>query len=205
MSKTALGQRLTRVPWKDPRLAAGVLLVLGGGLAGGLILSGDDTVPVLRAKSTIAEGTALTTGDFVVVDVPASVAGPHVRAASLPSDVVAAHSIADGELLSPSDLAAAESAKKVDLAIPLTVTPASGLRPGATVELWRVSVEAPGGKEAAATVLAKEAVLLDVERGDGMFAGDVTAQVRVDPDDVESILAVLGTKDGFAIVDGDGR
>ena len=58
------------VPWKDPRLAAGIALIAGGGLAGSLLLGGEDTVPILRAERTIAAGSELDPGQFVVDELP---------------------------------------------------------------------------------------------------------------------------------------
>ncbi len=186
---------LTHVPWKDPRLAIGVILIAGGGVAGSILLGGESSVPLLRASAPIAEGSVLSESQFVVAELPERVGKDYVRSGQIPDGAVAAHGIEAGDLLPSS--AIGEPGGLLDVTIPLIVAPASSVAVGSQVDVWRVQNTtintAPGAR-----LIAQGAVLVSVEAG-GVGA-QATAQIRVEPADVPGILEVLGTQDGLAIV-----
>ena len=186
---------LTHVPWKDPRLAIGVILIAGGGVAGSILLGGESSVPLLRASAPIAEGSVLSESQFVVAELPERVGKDYVRSGQISDGAVAAHGIEVGDLLPSS--AIGEPGGLLDVTIPLIVAPASSVAVGSQVDVWRVQNAtintAPGAR-----LIAQGAVLVSVEAG-GVGA-QATAQIRVEPADVPGILEVLGTQDGLAIV-----
>lgn len=186
---------LTHVPWKDPRLAIGVILIAGGGVAGSILLGGESSVPLLRASAPVAEGSVLSESQFVVAELPERVGKDYVRSGQIPDGAVAAHGIEAGDLLPFS--AIGEPGGLLDVTIPLIVAPASSVAVGSQVDVWRVQNAtintAPGAR-----LIAQGAVLVSVEAG-GVGA-QATAQIRVEPADVPGILEVLGTQDGLAIV-----
>lgn len=186
---------LTHVPWKDPRLAIGVILIAGGGVAGSILLGGESSVPLLRASAPVAEGSVLSESQFVVAELPERVGKDYVRSGQIPDGAVAAHGIEAGDLLPSS--AIGEPVGLLDVTIPLIVAPASSVAVGSQVDVWRVQNAtintAPGAR-----LIAQGAVLVSVEAG-GVGA-QATAQIRVEPADVPGILEVLGTQDGLAIV-----
>lgn len=186
---------LTHVPWKDPRLAIGVILIAGGGVAGSILLGGESSVPLLRASAPVAEGSVLSESQFVVAELPERVGKDYVRSGQIPDGAVAAHGIEAGDLLPSSVIG--EPGGLLDVTIPLIVAPASSVAVGSQVDVWRVQNAtintAPGAR-----LIAQGAVLVSVEAG-GVGA-QATAQIRVEPADVPGILEVLGTQDGLAIV-----
>ncbi|WP_300047758.1 hypothetical protein [Trueperella sp.] len=93
---------LTHVPWKDPRLAIGVILIAGGGVAGSILLGGESSVPLLRASAPVAEGSVLSESQFVVAELPERVGKDYVRSGQIPDGAVAAHGIEAGDLLPSS-------------------------------------------------------------------------------------------------------
>lgn len=185
------------VPWKDPRLAAGIALIADGGLAGSLLLGGEDTVPILRAERTIAAGSELDPGQFVVDELPQRVGEGYVRPGQIPEGSLAAHTISEGDLLTRSALEGASD--QVDLSLPLIADPPSSIGIGAEVEIWRVR-SAQFDADAQAHRIASGAVLVSIDVPDSVAAAGSRAQVRVSPADVPDILEVLGTQDGLVIV-----
>ncbi len=187
------------IPWKDPRLAAGIALVAGGGLAGSLLLGGESTVPILRASQPIAAGTVLEASQFVVDELPDKVGEGYVRLGEIPADAVAAHSISAGDLLARSALEGVRD--KVDLSVPLLSDPPSSIGVGAEVEIWRVR-SAQFDNDAEAHRIVTGAVLVSIDMPESVSVGGSRVQVRVSPADVPDILEVLGTQDGLVIVGG---
>lgn len=185
------------MPWKDPRLAAGIALIAGGGLAGSVLLGGETTIPVLRAEHAIAAGTVVDAGHFVVEELPERVGDGYVRVGEIPEGAIAAHTISAGDLLARSALEATRT--KVDLSLPLLADPPSSVGIGAEVEIWRVR-SAQFDTDAEAHRIADGAVLVSIDAPDSVSARGAQAQVRVSPADVPNILEVLGTQDGLVIV-----
>ena len=172
-------------------------MIAGGGLAGSLLLGGEDTVPILRAERTIAAGSVLDPGQFVVDELPQRVGEGYVRPGHIPEGSLAAHTISEGDLLTRSALEGASD--QVDLSLPLIADPPSSIGIGAEVEIWRVR-SAQFDADAQAHRIASGAVLVSIDAPDSVAAAGSRAQVRVSPADVPDILEVLGTQDGLVIV-----
>ncbi|VEI13718.1 SAF domain-containing protein [Trueperella bialowiezensis] len=189
--------RLT--PWKDPRLAIGIVLIAGGGLAGSLLLSGEETIPVLRASQPIAAGTPVDHSQFTIAELPKSVGSAYVLNGELADGAIAAHSVGEGELLAHSALTGEHDG--VDLAVPLLAELPASIEIGDSVEVWRVRA-AQFDEQAQAHRIAGGAVVIAVEPPS--TTGVTKAHIRVAPADVPAILEVLGTQDGLVLV-GDAR
>lgn len=187
-------------PWKDPRLAIGVLLIAGGGLVGSILLGGESSVPLLRAAAPIAQGSVLTESQFVVAELPARLGEDYLRSGQIPDGAVAAHTIGAGELLSSSAVGTRQG--WVDLAIPLLIEPASSVPTGSKVDLWRVK-SAGMNASAQARIITRGAILVSVNPHER--TAKASAQVRVEPADVPAVLEALGTQDGIVIAGEAGR
>lgn len=183
------------LPWKDPRLAAGLALVAGGGLAGALLLGGDDTVPILRARQPIAAGSVLETSQFAADELPERVGDGYLRLGEIPDGALAAYSLEAGDLLAGSAVVGGD--ERVDLSVPLLANPPSTMGVGSTVSVWRVRT-AQFDTDAEASQIAAGAVVVAIEEPSSLSG--VLAQIRVKPDDVANILEVLGTQDGLVLV-----
>ncbi|QOQ39286.1 hypothetical protein [Trueperella pecoris] len=190
------------VPWKDPRLAAGVLLVAGGGIAGSFLLAGEATVPMLRAQAEIAEGSTLDESQFVVAQLPASVGDGYVRPGEIPPGTRAAHSIGAGDLLSHTAMGAAQGL--VDLSVPLLTDLPASVKVGENINVWRVS-QADMNSPAEARMMTDRAILVGLDKPDTLRTNGAQAQIRVEPADVPAILEALGSKDGIVLVGPGGR
>lgn len=184
------------MPWKDPRFAIGVAFIAGGGLAGSFVLSGEESVGFLRADQPIAAGAVLQEGQFVIDELPERVGSGYVRVGEIPEGAVAAHSIAEGELLAGSALGGSHDS--VDLSVPLMAAPPASTGIGSKVEVWRVR-SAQFGSEAQAHRIA-DAVLVSLDSPDSVGVSGVNAHIRLSPADVPEVLEVLGTQDGLVVV-----
>lgn len=183
------------LPWKDPRLAIGVLLIAGGGLAGSVVLGGESSVPLLRASAPVAEGSVLSESQFTVVELPERVGAEYVRSGQIPDGAVATHALQPGDLLPTSALG--QPGALADVTIPLLVAPASSVGVGSQVDVWRVQ-NATINTASGARLIAQGAVIVSVEVGG--VGSQTAAQIRVAPADVPGIVEVLGTQDGLVVV-----
>jgi len=173
-------RRLTAARWRDPRLAVGIVLVAGSVVVGSQVLaSADDTTPVWAVSSDVAAGTALPP-DAVQVDRvrldDAEDGGLYLPADQpFPPDLVAAHDLSAGELLSHSDVRPPEDRAATEL--PVAVQDGHrppDLAPGDRVDVWVTPADDAGQGGAAAparaVLRAVEVVSVDAAAG-GIGAG----------------------------------
>lgn len=192
----------TLLPWRDPRLAAGILLIAGGGVAGSFLLAAQDTVAFLQAKAPIAAGSPLDESQFVVAELPANIGHGYLRHGTIPQGAVARHAIGGGELLNSS--AVGEVSTRVDLKVPLLSEPPTTLTVGDSVDIWRVRSGAINVAPEA-RMIARGAILVSVDVDERVSAKGAAAQLRVEAADVPAILETLGGQDGLVIVSGGRR
>lgn len=176
-------------PWRDPRLLFGVLLVLAATVLGGrLAAAADDTVEYWSVRSAAAPGDTPTKDDLVPtrVRLGADVAGTYLRtddelAAPL-DDLVWAHAVDEGALVSRSDLVPRSTTSRVQL--PLSVTDGAApadLRRGDLVDVW--VGPGPGDEPGQEAVRVLEAVRVrqtgdDAAAASGSLASTVLVEVE---------------------------
>ena len=100
-------RRAGRPRWSDPRLLAGLLLVIGSALLGArLVTAADDSEPVWAAARDLPPGAVLRADDLVVVDLRlSSSAEAYVSAAGgAPTGRSTVRAVSAGELLPVSAL-----------------------------------------------------------------------------------------------------
>ena len=152
--------------WRDPRLLVGIVLVAASGLAGALLLTGDETVDVWAVRADLTAGqrvdrAALETREVRFAD--QADADRYVSADQpLPQDATLGRDVGSGELLPRSALVTGDPAELLE--VPLTVpgeSVPSTVRPGSVVDVW----VAPGPERGLSGVKAPEAaeVLEDVQ------------------------------------------
>lgn len=140
----------TRLPgrrWRDWRLLAGVVLVLGSAVAGArLVAAADHTDPTWAAAVDLVPGTSLSSSS--VVQVPARVDGtgnPYLSG-PVPEGYVLVRAVEAGELVPASAVAPAadleERTRLVAVSVDAATTPGD-LGPGDVVDVWEVPSEGP--------------------------------------------------------------
>ena len=188
--------------WRDPRLAAGVLLIVLSGAAGGMILSGPPTSPVYQAKTTVLPGSSLNATDFVLVDIDPSLAESYIGPEDLDGDSIAASTIHKGELVAKSSLRSTD-VSGTRIVIPLGAGVPSQVQVGDTVTLWRVDKQNVSGGEADISLLSEKATLVSLSSSEGMVDVGQSAELLVPKSQASEILTVLGTDSLFVLTTGE--
>ncbi|WP_216380748.1 hypothetical protein [Arcanobacterium phocae] len=180
---------------RDPRLLLGMVLILGGGVAGAALAGTSTTVLVPQAIENIAVGSDLHTDSFRLVEVPQNIAESYVHGMSIPLESRAQRSIATGELLSTKTLSRKKSGAV--LALPLVLPIPSDMKAGDQVTIWSV----PRSKEGNSEVVAQQATFVKARENRALTDGKVTVEVRVSRGGVANIIDSLSHGDSFVIVD----
>ncbi len=180
---------------RDPRLLLGMVLILGGGVAGAALAGTSTTVLVPQAIENIAVGSDLHTDSFRLVEVPQNIAESYVHGMSIPLESRAQRSIATGELLSTKTLSRKKSGAV--LALPLVLPIPSNMKAGDQVTIWSV----PRSKEGNSEVVAQQATFVKARENRALTDGKVTVEVRVSRGGVANIIDSLSHGDSFVIVD----
>jgi len=168
----------TRLPgrrWRDWRLLAGLVLVLGSAVAGArLVALADQTQPTWVAATDLVPGTPLTAAS--VVSVPTRVEGagnPYLRG-PVPDGYVLVRSVEAGELVPASAVAPADRVEDrtrlVAVSVDAATTPGD-LGPGDVVDVWEVT-------EGPALLLVEGVTVAEARSADSGFgAGGGTGSV----------------------------
>jgi hypothetical protein len=195
--------RLGRPRWLDPRLVAGLLLVLGSVVLGTrIIAAADDTVPVLVAATDLAPGQPLTEAMVETRQVVLDGNADLYHTGDVGAGYVVVSPVREGELLARSAVAASADApavRYVTVAVPTTEAPA-GLAAGGAVDVWRTQAE-QSDEPAASPVLADVTVTAVDTGGSGLTGPGgqvrVTLAVTGGSDLDESVAALVGAaRDG---------
>lgn len=195
--------RLGRPRWLDPRLVAGLLLVLGSVVLGTrIVAAADDTVPVLVAATDLAPGQPLTEAMVETRQVVLDGNADLYHTGDVGAGYVVVSTVRAGELLARSAVAASADApavRYVTVAVPTTEAPA-GLAAGDAVDVWRTQAE-QSDEPVASPVLADVTVTAVDTGGSGLTGPGgqvrVTLAVTGGSDLDESVAALVGAaRDG---------
>jgi hypothetical protein len=195
-SPSALRQRTRR--WADPRLWAGVLLVLASVVVGATVLgSADSTQSVWRVRRDVAGGSSLVAADLeqTRVRLGDGTARLYVSAAeALPADARLSRDVSAGELLAVSAISSDPS--PAPQLLPLGVAGASvpaTLAPGDRVDVWAVAAPDDRGSTAPVLVMKQVAVSAVSPVGPGGLDSDRQILVEIPAGtDVGRALAAIG-------------
>ncbi|RKO26732.1 hypothetical protein D7Z96_02835 [Pseudarthrobacter phenanthrenivorans] len=138
-SPSATAARLRRPSWKDPRLLAGILLVLVS-VAGVVLLVGsaDRTTEVFAARDGIAVGEKLTQDNVVRAKVRlGDTEGQYITAESgLPDGVVAVQRIGKDQLVPRASLGSVDELDRKPVALTIEEALPAQAVAGARVDVW---------------------------------------------------------------------
>lgn len=196
--------RLRRPGWKDPRLLAGILLVLLS-VAGvvTLIQSLDRSEGYWAAGRDLVPGAVVDPAHLVVVQARLGDAADDYLPADrpLPADVAVVGTIRQGELV-PSDAVAVvdpESRQAVALTLEDPLPPGTG--PGARVDVWIAPADGRQGF-GEPELVAPHAELAGVSEATGSFGatGSTSLQVLLGPQELPQILDAKGNGARISVV-----
>lgn len=162
-----------------------------------VLLGGSKTIALPQLIEDVPYGSAITSEDIAAIEVPASFEESYLGYDDIGESMTAQRSLRAGDLLRPTDVGSAASG--VVVRVPLVVAPASSLHVGDTVSLWHIA-EASVSLDSSARVISEDAIIVSVIQDEALVDSGVSVELRIDESDVESVLAVLGTQDSFAIV-----
>lgn len=166
------------------RTIAGIVLVIASivGVVGVVRLStpGDR---VIMAISFLPAGTVITDDVIDEVRISANASNPGVSRTDLIGRVVGSD-IGAGEIIT-SRMLEQSPFSRVQISVPLGVTPPASLTSGSSIDLWAVDEDG----DAPPFTVARNAVVVSI--ADSGFGGDSVATILVDPLEVDRVLAVL--------------
>lgn len=195
--------RSSRSFWSDARFFIGVAVVIVCVLSVWFIVhSSRETAPALQSTRTIVAGEVLTGGDFRVVQVGlGSVTSEYLSPEQLSGGVVAARTIASGELLAHTATAPAESLRTTTVVLTSVLGASESLTPGTPVQLWFAPPLADSRGFEAARVLVSDATVAAVTQASGMLAtSGTTLELVIDRRDVAAVLTAVTDGSALSVV-----
>lgn len=203
-TNSAEAPRLRRPGWKDPRLLAGILLVLLSvtGIVS-LVQSLDRSEGYWAAGQDLVPGTPVQPGDLTVVQVRLGDAADDYLPADrpLPAGVSVVGTVRQGELVPAEAVAPVDPESRQAVALKLEDPLPEGTRPGARVDVWIAPADGRQGfKEP--ELVAPHAELAGISEASGSFGttGDVSLQVLLGPEELPRVLDAKGNGARISVV-----
>lgn len=201
---TADVPRLRRPGWRDPRLLAGLLLVLLS-VAGivALVQSLDSSDGYWAAKQDLVPGEVVDSSQLAVVQARLGDAADDYLPADEPfpegSSVVG--TVRQGELLPSGAVAGVDPASRQPVSLTVDDPLPEGTGAGARVDVW-IAVRDGSQDFAKPELVAPSAELAEVDEATGSFgAGSgVTVQVLVGPEELPEVLDAKGNGASISVV-----
>lgn len=195
--------RTRRAFWGDVRFLIGIALVILSIVGVWLIVaSARQTTPVLQANRTISQGEALVSDDFRVVDVSlGSIVDGYLAPQDLVGGLVAARTLADGELLPAAAASDAQSSRTTNIVVESSVALPEHVGVGTPVELWYAPPLDDDEGFDAPRILAADVVVASIPELEGMLAQRTAAvELVIDRADVADLLAAITGGSALSIV-----
>jgi hypothetical protein len=186
--------RARRAFWGDIRFLIGIALVILSIVGVWLIVSSArQTTPVLQADRTIAQGEALVSDDFRVVEVSlGTVVDGYLAPQDLEPGMIAARTLAAGELLPTTAAADAQSSRTTSIVIESSVGIPESVAVGTPVELWYAPLLAESDEFDAPRILVADVVVASIPEADEMLAQRTAMlEIVIDRSDVADVLAAI--------------
>lgn len=186
--------RARRAFWGDIRFLIGIALVILS-IAGVwlIVSSARQTTPVLQTDRTIAQGEALVSDDFRVVEVSlGSVVDGYLAPQDLEPGMIATRTLADGELLPVTAAGDARSGRSTNIVIESSVGIPENVTVGTPVELWFAPPAADPDEFDAPRILVADVVVASIPESDGVLeARSAMLEIVIDRSDVADVLAAM--------------
>jgi hypothetical protein len=186
--------RVRRAFWGDIRFLIGIALVILS-IAGVwlIVSSARQTTPVLQADRTIAQGEALVSDDFRVVEVSlGTVVDGYLAPQDLEPGMIASRTLAAGELLATTATADAQSSRTTSIVIESSVGIPESVAVGTPVELWYAPLLAESDEFDAPRILVADVVVASIPEADEMLAQRTAMlEIVIDRSDVADVLAAI--------------
>lgn len=196
--------RLRRPSWRDPRLIAGVLLVVLSVV--GIVLlvrSLDRTEGYWAASADLVPGSALSSEHFTVVQAQLGDATDGYLRATEPAPVGAyvQGTVRRGELVPAESVVQADPEGRQPVSLALQDQLPQGIAPGDRVDVWIAAVE-QNQDFAAPELVADGAELAEIREATGAFgtSSNVVVHVLLDPEQLPSVLEAKADGSRISVV-----
>ncbi len=203
-------ERLRRPGWKDPRLLAGVMIVLlsvAGVVA--LVSSQDRTVPVYAADRQFAVGEHVSEDDLRVVSVRIDEVSDYYVSAEeeLSGELQFVTVVEEGELIPRRALDTADPQGRQALTLEVEHALARAVEPGRAVDVWAVSqgtvAQDAGDQESSrAEQLVSAAEVSAVSESSSTFGAStvMTVELLIDPEDMPGVLEAMSSAGTLSVI-----
>lgn len=195
--------RPRRAFWGDVRFLIGLALVILSIVGVWLIVSSArETTPVLQADRTIAQGEALASDDFRVVEVSlGAVVDGYLAPQDLRAGMVAGRTLEQGELVPAVAAVDAQRSRTTNVVVESSVGIPEHVGVGTPVELWFAPPLEDDGEFDAPRILAADVVVASIPETDGMLAQRSAAvELVIDRADVADVLSAITSGAALSIV-----
>ena len=200
--------RLRRPGWRDPRLVAGIVLVLlATALGARIVASADDTISMYAAARTLQPGEQLTGDALRRVDVQL---GDHSElylpaAGGPPADAYAMREVREGELVPTSAVGTQAQVAVQQVTVLVDANSASGLAPGSVVDVWvsRREPQTTQERYLDATRMLRAVSVSPVAADSGRFgvsSSTTAVTLRVPKDKVSAVIGAVDAQSRFTLV-----
>lgn len=201
--------RLKFPTWRDPRLVVGLVLVVSS-VAGTwwLVARASTTVPVYAAAADLPAGTTVGPGDVETVAVHLGDTGGHYLGAGQdPTGRVLAHSLTRGELVPAAALEEAGTAARRPVTVPVEGGLPTGVRRGATVDVWASAPGATAGTFRAPRVVREGVAVASVHEDRGALGtrNGSAVEILVPDEGLADVLTVLADGSRITLVPAPAR
>ena len=193
--------RARRTPWGDARFYIGIALVVLSVVGVWSIVSASRmTTPVLLTDRTIVPGEALSSSDFVVIEVSlGSATDEYLAPQDLVAGLVATRALDEGELLPAAAVGDADDGRTTTVVVESSAGLPAGIDAGSTVELWHAPPLERGFDEP--RILIADATVASLVTSEGMLAQDRPAvELVIDRSDVAAVLSAMTGGSALSIV-----
>lgn len=203
---TPAAQRLRRPSWRDPRLLAGLLIVVlsvSGVIA--LMATQNRTTEVYAADRLLTVGDRLSTEDLRVVQVQIDeLSEAYLPVAdALPDGTEFIAMVDEGELIPRRALAAEDPQGRQAMTITVEHTLARGVEPGRLVDVWAADAGALGAQqEVQVEQIADGAQVSVITESSTTFGAQerVTVELLVDPEELPGLLGATSSAAALSVV-----
>ncbi len=202
--QTVRPQRSPRSWWFDPRLAIGVVLVIGSVVGVyAVVSSSTQSETIFAASSTLHAGERVYSDDLVATSVQlGSTAERYLKVDDVPAEgVLVTRSVSAGELVPVSAVGRASSVKFASVVVSATSALSGSIEPGTVVDVWSAAMT-DDHRFGPPAVLVGSATVVRVIEAHGLIADRQATSVEllVPRDRIARVLQATADGDAVSLV-----
>lgn len=187
----------------DLRLVIGLALVAASVAGVWAIVTGlDRSERRLVARDTLIPGTTVHLDDFVAASVRLGAsAGAYLEPSDVPANgLIVVRTVGAGEVVPSASVASTDRAGLATVVVPIEGQLASGVKPGALVDIW-AAAPTQGGSFSAPVVVVAGAEVAKLADAQGMVVrGQTSVELVVPREKVGAVLQALAIESTMSLI-----